>query len=78
MFANPVTGERMTEVGSAWNRVLEKSQVSQFRFNDLHHTFAFKLAKKGVNLNTIRELISHADITMTLRYAHLSDAVESI
>ena len=83
VFANPVTGERMTEVGNAWNRVLEKANISQFRFHDLRHTFASKLAKKGVDLNTIRELMGHADITMTLRYAHLSpghlsEAVEGI
>jgi len=83
VFPNPSTGKQMKEVGSAWNRLLKKANIISFRFHDLRHTFASKLAKNSVDLNTIRELMGHSDITMTLRYAHLSpehlsSAVEGI
>ena len=39
----------------------------------LRHTFGSQLAIKGVPIKTIQELMGHKDISMTMRYAHLSE-----
>lgn len=72
VFPSPVSGGELTDIKKAFNSVLDAAKIKNFRFHDLRHTFASRLVTAGVDLNTVRELMTHADIKMTLIYAHLS------
>ncbi|MBK2126106.1 site-specific integrase [Fangia hongkongensis] len=72
VFTNPRTKEPYTKNRDWFKKLLEQADIDNFRFHDLRHTFASKLIMRGVDLNTVRELMGHSDIKMTLIYAHLA------
>jgi len=67
---------QMQSVRSAANPYVFSGVVEtpsrDLRFRDRSHHFASRLVQSGVDLNTVRELLGHADLKMVLRYAHLA------
>ena len=76
VFPSPVSGVMLNNVKKAWAGVLKAAQIENFRWHDMRHDFASQLVMKGVDLNTVRELLGHADMEMTMRYAHLAPSVK--
>lgn len=72
VFASSEESTPLAYIRKAWTAVLKTALVTAFRFHDLRHTFASNLAMAGVDLNTVRELLGHKSVAMTLRYAHLA------
>lgn len=56
----------------AFTKAVKKANLIPFRFHDLRHTFASRLAMQGANDRTIMALGGWKSPAMLARYAHLS------
>ncbi|MFH1014745.1 MAG: tyrosine-type recombinase/integrase [Nitrospirota bacterium] len=65
-------GKPYGDIKKSFFTAMKKSDIINFRFHDLRHTFASQLVMSGIDLNTVRELLGHKSLEMTLRYSHLS------
>jgi integrase len=63
---------RQLRVRSAFETAVVAAGLDDFRFHDCRHHFASWFVMRGGSLQALKELLGHADLKMTLRYAHLS------
>ena len=55
-----------------FDKAVKDAGIKACTFHTLRHTFASDLVKANVNLKVVQELLGHRDLSVTLRYAHLS------
>ncbi len=66
-------GQPVTRANNnAWRKALKRANVDNFRWHDLRHTWASWHIQNGTPLHVLKELGGWADLTMVMRYAHLS------
>jgi len=65
-------GTPIVNIRTAFSNAIRRAKIENFTFHDLRHTFASHLVMGGSDLLTVKELLGHGSINMTLRYAHLS------
>ncbi len=58
---------------SLWRKVRRTAGIPDVRLHDLRHSFASHAVMAGVPLPVVSRLLGHAQMRMTLRYAHVSD-----
>jgi integrase len=60
------------ELRQGWDRARAKAGMPGVRFHDLRHTYASWLVQAGAPMMAIRDLLGHASLATTSRYAHLA------
>jgi integrase len=68
-------GERRTNITRSARRIMNSAGIPDTirPLHSLRHTFASKLVSAGVDIYVVRDLLTHSNVAVTQRYAHLSD-----
>lgn len=67
---------RRSHLDYVWKKVRKAMDLAgdgEFVLHALRHTCATRLVQRGVSLYAVQKLLGHADITVTEKYAHLSN-----
>ncbi len=69
---------KVSNLNSAWRKILKEAEINNFRWHDLRHTFASWCVKgwhdwleKPMDLYRLSRWLGHTNIKQTQRYAHL-------
>lgn len=67
---DPLKGKN---VSTKWTKILKECNIPHKKFHSIRHTYASMLLSKGVDIETVAELMGHSAISITQIYLHSSD-----
>ncbi|MEO6025904.1 MAG: site-specific integrase [Candidatus Binatia bacterium] len=65
---------KATTLYAAFRRACTTAGIVDCHWHDLRHTFASHCVMAGVDLATVKDLLGHQSLEMTMRYSHLAPA----
>ena len=65
-------GHHLVNIEKPWYRIREAAGLDDVRLHDLRRSVGSWLSESGIDLNTIKDALRHANVSTTLIYAQLS------
>ncbi len=72
VFTGKVAGEPFWDLKRQFEKAVTTAKLQNVTFHILRYTCASHLVMAGVDIATVRDILRHKAIEMTLRYSHLS------
>ena len=73
VFPSPKTEGRLVDVKFRFDKAKKEAGIRDFRFHDLRHTAATRMADGGADAFALAEIFGWSDVRMALRYTHATD-----
>ncbi|HEX6716096.1 MAG TPA: tyrosine-type recombinase/integrase [Pyrinomonadaceae bacterium] len=73
VFPSPRTEGRLVDVKFRFDKAKREAGIRDFRFHDLRHTAATRMADGGADAFALAEIFGWSDVRMALRYTHATD-----
>lgn len=70
VFYNYGTGKPFVDLSAGLGLACRKAGMTGVTWHALRHTFASRLLERGVDIITVKELLGHSTVVVTMRYTH--------
>jgi integrase len=70
VFYNHETGKPFVDLSTGFALACRSAGISGVTWHTLRHTFASRLLDRGVDIMTVKELLGHSTVIVTMRYTH--------
>jgi integrase len=70
VFYNQKTGERFVDLDTGLQLACTKAGIEGVTWHTMRHTFASRLLERGADIITVKELLGHSTVAVTMRYTH--------
>ena len=73
VFVNPLTNKPYVNIRNTYTKVLKQAKITNFNFHSLRHTACTRMLEKGVEIDVVKEIMRHSNISITLEvYNHIN------